>query len=574
VALSNIPELVNIVPNPSIETAITGWARSNTTVVAAAPTRVTTEQRIGLAALRMEIGAATAGATGSIIPSTFIAPPAQAPPFVADDMWLLSVWIRKTNAARVVKLRLLWQNVLGSGGTTLQTDEVISANVTTWQRLQILAIVPTGALSVQPQINATADGVTTGDVYIDGWVMYKSTAWAGYVDGAQGVGYEWLGAAHTTASRRVAQSIQTAIGRSGIVRVSQRVLLTDRNGVPQEDITDQLVEATVDLDVDRSISSFAIQGELRTAGVIKPYIDYILPSLILENADGTVVDEPLGFYTTLPSGKVSNYIKTKESFTGRDLTHRLSTSTFATPFTIATNDNVIATVIEILESEGFTAADYNITPSTRYAIRSYTWGYDEVWSKLRIINQLFDAIGYYKLHTSRYRILQSFPYFDLKNIEPAKRFTTGAGGEVINEVVQKPDYDSIVNMVRVQNDRSGATPIAAVIQNNNLDSPVSIPNLGVTIFRDIKDVNIPDLNAAIAIARQTLQRGATFYNRVTIETLADPTRNPYDIYTFNLLQANSESVLSGKWRCSGWQLGFTPGTARMTQHMGRVEPYE
>lgn len=567
-AVSAIPELLNIITNPSHETNITGWARSNTTVVNVAPDRVQTWAYAGTWALRMQTAAATAGALGYILPSANFGYA-----FVEDDTWVLSVSIQKSTAALAVKLQLLWLTLV-SGGSTISSVEVAATATTDEQRLIVIASVPNGATAVQPRIQVAADGVTGGTVLIDGWSFYKAPSWQGYVDGSQGLDYAWLGTAHASQSVRLARTLQTAVGRGGAIRVSQRLLKVTADGTPVDDITNQLVEANVDLDIDRVVSPFAIEGELRSADVLKPFSDYIEPYLILEYSDGRVVDEQLGRYSIVPSRRQDTYISSREGFSGRDITEQLNSSVFAEPFTVASGANIISTIYEILATEGITQGTYNIPYSRKFAVDAFTWGYDEVWSKLRIINAMLDAIGYYKLHTSRFGTPRAFPFIDLNASEPNKRYTTGIGGEVINEVVQEPDYAGIVNMVRVSNDKSGITPFTTVIQNNNLDSPVSIPNLGRTIFREINDTNIPDLTSAIAIARDTLQRGASIYNRVRIDTLADPGRDPYEIYEFDVSQVGGGSVLTGKWRCSGWKLGFTPGTARMAQTLGKVQPFE
>lgn len=563
-----VPELTNIIPNPSYEVSTAGWARSNTTVVNVAPDIVSTWAYAGTYALRMQTAAASAGAKGYILPSVNFTYP-----FAEDDTWVLSVSIQKSAAALATKLQLLWLTAV-SGGTTISTTELVAAASTDAQRLTLVSVVPAGAVAVQPRIEVTANGSTGGNVLIDGWCFYAAPSWQGYVDGTQGADYEWLGTPHASQSRRVARTLQTAVGRGGVVRLSQKLLKVKADGTPLDDITSQLVEATVDLDTDRVVSPFAIEGELRSADVLKPFSDYIAPFLILEHSDGRVVNEQLGIYSIVPSAQKDSYLGSRLSFSGRDITEQLNTSVFASPFTIASGANIVSTIYEILATEGITEGTYNIPYSRKFAVDAFTWGYDEVWSKLRIINALLDAIGYYKLHTSRFGTPRAFPYIDLNASEPNKKYTTGVGGEVVNEVVQEPDYAGIVNMVRVSNDKSGITPFTTVIQNNNLDSPVSIPKLGRTIFKEINDTNIPDLASAIAIARETLQRGASIYNRVRIDTLADPSRNPYEIYEFDVRQEDSSAVLTGKWRCSGWKLGFTPSTARMQQTLGKVQPFE
>jgi hypothetical protein len=358
----------------------------------------------------------------------------------------------------------------------------------------------------------------------------------------------------------------------GAIKLTARLLLTDRHGVVQDDLTPYVVKATVDLDVDRVVSPFLLRGELRRAGLVTAYADHLQPWLRLEDPDGTVVDEPVGLYAVAPPGRRRTYSTTREELTGHDHTWRLAQSYFTEPYSVAVGSNVVAAIESILAGEGFTPAEIAITPSTKRLAETATWGLEQTVAKITAVRHLSDAIGYTPLHTTRQGQLRAIPLPDLASAPVAKTYTL-ASGEVTAEVSEDPDDTQVCNVVRVLNDRDGAAPILAVAENHNPASPVSIPNLdGRRIFREIRDDHIPDQATAETIALRELELGATYDNRVRITTGLDPTRNPHEVYGFALTQRGGESVLAGRWRCAGWSLGFMTRDAQMTHQIGKVVP--
>jgi hypothetical protein len=359
---------------------------------------------------------------------------------------------------------------------------------------------------------------------------------------------------------------------AGKARLSQRFYLTDRHGAVQEEITPFVTSATVDFDVDRPVSPLLLRGELRVPGLVMPYRDTIQPWLRLEYPNGFVVDEPLGLYAVAPPQRRHTFRSTRETFEGRDHTWRLATSFLTGTYTAAAGANVVQTVIAILHDQGFSDPDIAIDPSGKRLVEAITWGLDQTVSWLEIANTLLAAIAYTGLHTKRQGPLRALALPDLETAPPNKVYTTDSG-EVTQEVSEDPKSDLICNVVRVINERDGTDPILAIAENHNPASPVSIENLdGRRLFREIRDANIPDQETAEAIALRTLQEGATYDNRVTITTALDPTRNPHEIYEFALARADSTSVLSGRWRCTGWSLGMSVPNVTMTHQIGKVAP--
>lgn len=359
---------------------------------------------------------------------------------------------------------------------------------------------------------------------------------------------------------------------AGMVRISSRLYRCDRHGAIEEEITSAVLAATVDLDVDRIVSPFLLRGELRIAGAVTVYADHIQPWLRLEYPSGLVVDEPVGLYGTAPPNRERSYRVTRERLTGMDHTWRLSTSYFAGPYTIPGDADPVEAVKDVCRSEGFTDADLaGLVATTKRTVAAQTWGLDQPITKLEIVNTVLGAIGSVRLHTGRAGGLAAFPLPDLETALVAKTYTT-EGDEITEAVTEEPDASRVCNVVRVVNDRDGASPIVAIAENHNPASPVSIENIGRILFRDERDSGIPDQQTADAIALRLLQEGATYDNRATLVTAPDPERDPHDIYEFALDQRDASLVLAGRWRCTGWTLGFGTAELAMRHQIGKVVP--
>ena len=254
----------------------------------------------------------------------------------------------------------------------------------------------------------------------------------------------------------------------------------------------------------------------------------------------------------------------------KDLCWNLSESSFSGYYSLPAGTNYVTAVINILLSEGFTR--YAITPTTKVLPMNRTWKGEA--TKLEIINDLLESIGYYSLSLDNYGIFESFPYRDLWTTQPAKFLFSGQGSEVIGSIQKQPLIDSIFNFVKIikEDTQNPANSFVYELSNMNLLSKTSIPILGRTKSKLINDSQIESLAVAQDIARKIIQESNSLYTNYTLNTLPDPERGIWEIYDANILMSDGSEALVGRTRCDGWDIGFTPSTAKMAHFVNRLEP--
>lgn len=413
-------------------------------------------------------------------------------------------------------------------------------------------------------------GLAVADVlYLDGVDIRKDSSVDGYVAGNQGSAYTWIGTAHDSPSDRAAQPLYGAAIREGHILIEPQLFKADMYNNIKEDISPSILSGLVEMRTDRDIK-MQFKGSFVGPTPVAAYTEYLAPFMRLTYPDGTVVYEQIGLYSVAPPGEEWNEKFVTGTFQALDLTWNLSESSFGVPFTVAAGTNIVQSMRNILNNLGFTR--WIIPDNAATFPVAKTWDTDK--SILAILNDHAEAIGYYTFHADRIGQLRSFPYNDLDNVEPAVTLFSGQGSTVVGTIKRDKIVDGLVNMVRVMDESAAGSAITYTQTNANPLSPVSTVNLGRIKFKEVKVKDLASLAVAQTIARKTLMDAASLYTKYQITTLPDPTRNLWEIYDTLIYTADGTEVVSGKVRCTGWDIGFTPAQAAMVHYCNRIEPYE
>lgn len=413
-------------------------------------------------------------------------------------------------------------------------------------------------------------GLAVSDImYLDGMDIRKSDSVTSYVAGNQGIDYTWIGTAHDSPSDRAAKPIYGAAGRGGQILIEPKLYKADRYNNIGEDISTRILSGFVEMRTDREIK-MQFKGTLIGVNPVLAYTDYLAPFMRLSYPDGSEVYEQIGLYSIAPPGEEWNEEYVTGSFQGYDLTWNLADSSFGIPFTVAAGTNIVSSMRTILNNEGLTR--WNIPDNSATFTTARTWQTDK--SKLAILNDHAEAIGYYTYHADRTGNLRSFSYNDLDNAEPAVTLFSGQGSTVVGRIKRERSTEGIINMVRVLKEGAADGTISYTQTNSNPLSPVSTTKLGRIKFKEIKVKDLASLAVAKDIARRALRDAASVYTKYQITTLPDPSRNVWEIYDTLIYMKDGTEVISGKVRCTGWDIGFTPTSAGMVHYCSRLEPYE
>lgn len=176
-------DIVNLIINPSIEVAATGY-----TATSAAVARSTSAGYLGVAGLRVTTTNVTSSGARSAAVSTTV-----------GITYTFSAYVRlPAGGTKALKVSLVYfTSAVGSGVSGTSTTFTATG---TWQRVQVSLICPPTATVAFCDVN-TNGAVGVFDFDADAWQLEVGSAATDYIDGAQDNG-RWAGTAHASQSYR------------------------------------------------------------------------------------------------------------------------------------------------------------------------------------------------------------------------------------------------------------------------------------------------------------------------------------------------------------------------------------
>lgn len=187
-----------------------------------------------------------------------------------------------------------------------------------------------------------------------------------------------------------------------------------------------------------------------------------------------------------------------------DATVILQDDTFGGVYALAAGTTIITAVQSIIASAGLTKTA--IPPSS--ATLSATMAWDAATTKLRIVNDLLTAAGYWAIWADPDGWLRAEPY--LPPAQRPVRFSFEAGGTAdryLPAFARNTDPFSVPNRVRVVGATDGATEAATgEATDERPDSPFSYPRRGRWITHTETDVAAGNLTAYATRRLEELQQ--------------------------------------------------------------------
>lgn len=350
----------------------------------------------------------------------------------------------------------------------------------------------------------------------------------------------------------------------GAVTIWGELWRTDKNGVPQEDLTEYVTSGSVDWHGDRTGGTpMGCQVTFRRADLLTAFADYIMPYLNLVYDDGTEIREPMGRFIVMPFAETHDPVTAEVTVTGRDMTYLLAMSKFLDTGNYAASSNLRTNLVDLIEDAGYTKHVIPTTTKTLSKAKSFRVG----TSRLDAANHFAHRFGWYKLFMERDGYIRTLPYRSLINTQPAKLYTEDHLVDVLS--VNEPPADKFANVVIVQRETTDGATLTSVARQDNPAVPWSTEALGIEIVKGPETVDdAEDQTALDAIAAEMLDNAGAYEKIVTIRTLPDPYQEinrTADLY----LQGDKEH-LNGRYRIRGWKVGFTPENALVEVEMSRV----
>lgn len=173
----------NLITNPSIEAATTGWTASGANASIA---RVTSQKKYGDASLEVTVSpaAASQGVTSAALSVD------------ASQAYSLSVWIKGNAGGELVTVRV-------TGDVSGATNSNITLT-SDWRRYVVRKTA--GASDTTFTVLFITNTSQALVFYVDAIQLEKKSLPTSYCDGSLGLGYSWSGTAHASSSSRIAGS--------------------------------------------------------------------------------------------------------------------------------------------------------------------------------------------------------------------------------------------------------------------------------------------------------------------------------------------------------------------------------
>lgn len=476
-----------------------------------------------------------------------------------------------------------------------------------------------------------------------------------------------------------------------VLRMRPKLEVVTIDNRPLRDISDMVENGKVVMN-SKNATAWTFQGSIREPVELRPFHDFLAPSLDVIYANGTVLSSQVGLYAIVPPPKRHERAGTTQLIEGRDLTWLLDVDAFEDTYSIDVTDDALQKVTEICVSAGIPASRIRFgaksTPAGHaeaapVAPSARDWPISTSMTKRIIANDILHMIGYEPLGMDSTGWVGSDPYRDTRTATADVTYASGAGSQVTGELseaglpleefanivviyagspatadaVVPPDTvnPTIANgrTVRVTAEiglrlrdagnlispillvmpkgtpakvtgtsvasggytwwpitaevagvgsRSGwaagtwlATvagdpdpvtdpdklrpPIYAYRENDDPASPVSTVSLrqngeGGRWVRMESPSGIETQAQADEEADRLIAEALGYSRELTLRTLPDPRRKMHEVYGLDIIRDRAGIVVAdGKWRCTGWELGFEPERGVMTHTCYKIEDW-
>jgi hypothetical protein len=339
---------------------------------------------------------------------------------------------------------------------------------------------------------------------------------------------------------------------------------TKLDGTFIEDISDILIDASVEMNLDRDVKLQA-RIRVRDPDRIRPLTDVLALSVGYTGDDGVETVWQLGSYvvTTPPATSFATW--SEAEYSGDDLTMVMATSAFKTINTSPAGTNVVTEIKNSINNAGLARV---ALPASSRTFRK-AWTFPAGTTRLEKCNRILDHIAWYRLFMTRDGTITSpGPYVPPERQQP---YTTWTDDDLLSTVEYTPSDAPIANVVIVVRDDPSEGALVAVARNDDPNSRSSTVSVGREIVRVETTSDIHSQADADALAARLLNEARQRYETVQFTVYPDPRAlDPYQ--TVRLAFTAPELVrYNGVWRIRTASLGIRPDSAPLQVELSRVQ---
>ena len=358
---------------------------------------------------------------------------------------------------------------------------------------------------------------------------------------------------------------------AGRYKVKGELYLSDRTGTIGDDLTDQVIGGEVNVDVTAEVP-MTFSAQLLDPGVV-PAFAWVRPFLHLiwwnpDTGQDEGLREPLGCFQVMPPGEHHTAAMGTGTIDGRDGCWLLKQSALGGNKTYHVGDNVIASVVALVQAAGFKThipgAANGFTKKRTYEVGTPT---------LDVINDLLMRCAYYPLWFDRHGVAMS------RKIQPRqktqmRRTIASSNGDVVGVVDIETDPERLCNRATCVVNDPDRPNLFVTKTNNRASSPVSVPNLGFVKAKLIEGSNVDSVAEATALVNQALEDGASVATRVALSTLPDPGFGFHETIWLDIARDDGAQIVTGSWWWDKIQIGFTPRQQPQVWSLNKLVAWE
>jgi len=349
------------------------------------------------------------------------------------------------------------------------------------------------------------------------------------------------------------------LGQAGPIVWRARFERVAPDGLVRGDLSPAVIACDIDADEDRAIYRTArlrldpLRPEARELSPLSDLLRVTIDVLV----GGDWVPFPSGLYAlAMPRYVVSERGVEEWEIEAPDVLALMASATTTATYAVPAGANVAAVVADIVSACGLVP---RIDPIGAVTATGRQWPAGTSW--LDIVNELLQSAGCYSCWADATGAVRGMRQRDLSTVAPAVRYGPGAG--LVGEVRVEAELTRLANRVIAVGRDPQQEPIAAVAENHDPRSPLSIERLG-RVYTKVLEVDASTEEELAAAAQRYLDREAGLYRRASFATLLDPRRDAHEV-----VELDAPPPAGGRWWTRGHRLRLEPG-ALMEHEAARV----
>jgi hypothetical protein len=365
----------------------------------------------------------------------------------------------------------------------------------------------------------------------------------------------------------------------GLFAVQMSFWRADRYGRRLEQVHSTIpVQGTVEYNEDTQLKrTLSVQVCNSCFGAFTPWRDWIVPVVTLSDSSGWVETRPKGHFLVTPATTELTPARQVATIEAQDVCILLANWTFAgiTPIPAGTNCGTAAR--EIALGAGLLPAQLNLPDTPMALAEDYTINPGD--TALHHINELYNRASFYTVWSDDNGVIRTMPYQLLAEATPALRLSTHEGrARIVPPIRSEPEWGRLRNRVTVRNISPDREPIFSTATVTNPEHPLyHDPNDPETFplvlgGETVDDSQIETVEQARARAEMLLDEGASFYHRLTVQSVLDLGCDAHQVVELDLM--HEQERYGGRWFRRTWSLQLAGARGIITSELNRVEAWK